>query len=211
MSAGARARWTRWSIVAGYTLVLYATLPLGRPVISSFREQLSPARQHQYVGVAFAVVGVTAASLLLVYRAVLTPRAYVAAAILARLYYFELARLQRYPEEQLHFLEYGVLALLIFRACAVDLRPTWCYVSAAALGALIGLGDECVQGLTVYIPDILRWIGHPLQNPEYFRRYFGWEDVWINVLGVLYALAAIGLVWRSRRTNRLEQLSQCAP
>jgi len=209
MSADARVRWTRWSIAVGYTLVLYATLPLGRPVITSFREQLSPAQQQQCIDVAFAIVGVTAAGLLLVYHAVLTPRAYVCAAVLARLYYCELTRLRQYPEEQLHFIEYGVLAFLLFRAWTVDLRPAWSYVCAAVLGALIGLGDEGVQNLTKYIPDIARWLGHPLRNPDTFRRYFGWRDVWINVLGVLYGLAGVGLVWRSRRANRLERSCRC--
>jgi hypothetical protein len=189
MTARARQRWLWWSICVIFVLVLYATLPLGRPVITWVRGHLTHAQQMGVITGAFAMLAAGCAAYIAVNWRRYTPLAIVCFFVFCRLYWLELQRLQQYPEEQLHFVEYGVLAMLLHRAFAIDLKGLWPYIATLALGALVGLGDECVQGLTKYV------------LPETYRRYFGWSDVRINVIGVVYGLAFYATVLRNRRAT----------
>jgi hypothetical protein len=196
-SAHPRRWW--WGICACYTLVLYATLPLGRPVISWAREHWTAAQQQACTWLIFSLLALALLHYLLALRRVLRPMAYVCAIMLARLYWYELATLTQYPEERLHFIEYGVLAILLWHAWRGHLRPAWAYFAAALSGALIGYGDEGVQYLTQYIPNLARTCNWSMRNPDMFRRYFTWADVWLNALGALYGLALWATVFGNRR------------
>jgi VanZ family protein len=179
--------------------VLYATLPLGRPVISWAREHWTAAQQQACTWLIFSLLALALLHYLLALRRVLRPMAYVCAIMLARLYWYELATLTQYPEERLHFIEYGVLAILLWHAWRGHLRPAWAYFAAALSGALIGYGDEGVQYLTQYIPNLARTCNWSMRNPDMFRRYFTWADVWLNALGALYGLALWATVFGNRR------------
>jgi len=192
-------RW--WGICACYTLVLYATLPLGRPVITWARAQLTPAQQQTCTWMLFAAVALALAAYLVSLRRVVRPMAYVCALLLARVYWYELTLLTQYPEERLHFIEYGVLAVLLYCAWRQQLGAGWAYLGAAVTGVLLGAGDEGVQYLTKYIPALVRALGCTWSNPDMFRRYFGWSDVRLNVLGVLYGLAFWMTVVQNRRAT----------
>jgi len=75
-----------------------------------------------------------------------------------------------YPEEKWHFMEYGILAYLIFKACRVDFQEGISYFLSLLLTTLIGWGDEGIQGL---LPN----------------RYYDIRDVVINgISGVLSLL-----------------------
>ncbi len=65
------------------------------------------------------------------------------------------------PEVAMHFVEYGVLGLLIFRAMAHRTRDPAIYVAAVLVGAIVGTLDEVVQWLTP-------------------RRFFDYEDIRLN-------------------------------
>jgi hypothetical protein len=55
---------------------------------------------------------------------------------------------QESPEEAVHFLEYGGLSLLAFRALSHRNRDQGIHIAAALLGALAGTCDEILQWLT---------------------------------------------------------------
>lgn len=188
MSSRSRARAFWWTLCAAYVLILYATLPLGRPVIDWLRAHYSLAQQAWLMNVIYAAVGLAVLAWLVRHWRVLSPLAVVCCALFARLLYCEFRFLITYPEERLHFLEYGVLACLLHKAWSVDVTYAWAYVGALLLGALVGLGDEGVQHLTKYIPDICALWGITV-HPATFQRYFGWDDVALNMLGVAYGLA----------------------
>ena len=63
------------------------------------------------------------------------------------------------PAEKIHFLEYGFLAFLIFRALAFDRPPLQAYAAALILTTLIGWGDEALQAITpgryYQLPDMM--------------------------------------------------------
>jgi len=178
------------------------------------RAHLSLAQQSALM---FVVLGVAAVALIayLVSRwKTLSPLAYVCFVLLARLYFFEFNTLVRYPEERLHFLEYGVLAILLHRAFSIDWqkwrpRGLWPYVGALVAGALIGWGDEGVQGLTKHLPAVFNFFGIDGVSPLTFRRYFGWGDVYINALGVAYGLAFLATVLRNRQKTMIAVNGKC--
>jgi VanZ family protein len=78
------------------------------------------------------------------------------------------------PEEQLHFLEYGLVGVLFARAISGGQHYTWkIYSGALALGGLAGWIDEILQGL---LPN----------------RHYDVRDIWLNIVSV-----ALGLALRS--------------
>ena len=74
----------------------------------------------------------------------------------------------------MHFVQYGVLGLLIFRALAHSIRDPTIYGTAVAIGASIGIVDEVIQWLT----------------PE---RFWGLRDIWFNFVGVALTMVGIAL------------------
>lgn len=89
--------------------------------------------------------------------------------------YFTL-KLWAHPEEAVHFLEYGLLSFLLFRALRNHFADISIYFSAFFLGSLVGLIDEIFQWVTP-------------------KRYWDFRDVGLNALAVfLFQLAlAFGL------------------
>ncbi len=78
------------------------------------------------------------------------------------------------PEEQIHFLEYGLVGVLFARALAAGKPYTWrTYAGAFLLGTLAGWLDEILQGL---LPN----------------RHYDIRDIWLNAVSV-----ALGLTIRS--------------
>ncbi|GEM_PF-671752 len=204
-TTGKLKRW--WSFTILYVIVLYATLPLGRPVITWMRQNFTHSQQHVIV---YSLFGAAALALLIYIfslRKKLSPLAYVCFIILARLYYLEFTTLIKYPEERLHFLEYGVLACLLHKAFSLSFKGVRPYIYAAILGALLGWGDEGVQHLTKYLPAVFQFLGIENVNPNTFRRYFSWGDVKINAIGVLYGLAFLATVVRNVKQDFQDCLS----
>ncbi len=77
------------------------------------------------------------------------------------------------PEEALHFVEYGVLAVLLFRAFSHSVRDPAVYVCCAMVGCGLGTVDEIIQWITP-------------------RRYFDYRDILLNVSACALVLAGIG-------------------
>ena len=90
---------------------------------------------------------------------------YLWLAAVALVYVFFTLKLWRRPEEAIHFLEYGLLGFLLFKAFRHHIHDKSVYFAAFLLGAMIGLFDE-----------ILQWMV-PL-------RYWDLRDVGLNALSV---------------------------
>jgi len=52
-----------------------------------------------------------------------------------------------HPEEKIHFIEYGLLAFLVYRALRLDCRMIPGFILAFILVTLLGWGDEGIQHL----------------------------------------------------------------
>jgi len=200
-----RMRWI--SISSIYVFVLYATLPLGRPVVTFMRSHLSPSQQSLLMYAIFATVGAAFLGYVLFKIRTFTLTAFVCLALLMGLYYLEFTLLVKYPEERLHFLEYGLLGLLLFKTFSIDFKGLRPYQLTFITGSIIGYGDELVQHCTKYLPGLFSILGITSVDPAAFRRYFGWEDVRINILGVVYGLVLISMVLKNRRSRPRKQES----
>jgi len=83
-------------------------------------------------------------------------------------------RLMRQPEEAVHFVEYGVLGVLLYRALRPSIGDPGVFVAGALIGTLVGTVDEIIQWI---VPG----------------RYWDFRDLVIN--GGASALVQIA-VWR---------------
>lgn len=150
-----------------YLVAIYAFLPFGRGVVLALRQQhlLGIAVTLLYFFSAVAVV------YHLVFNVRLSDRVAFAALALLALATGAMVLGLAIPEERVHFLEYGVLALLGRWALASHARPLGQYAGAWLLGSCAGWGDELIQAV---LPD----------------RVYDLRDVVINSAAALVAIAA---------------------
>ncbi|HRC85997.1 MAG TPA: hypothetical protein PK413_10345 [Thermoanaerobaculia bacterium] len=178
-----RERWL-WLAALGYTLLIYSTLVVAKQATIFLRER---NLLRLTVGLAFGVVAVVAVVLLARLR--LPGRAWLALLGIA-LGYAAVFPFAVAPEERLHLIEYGGLALLIFGALSERSRARvgaggrpWPLrlraLVALLLTSLLGFGDELIQGL---LPS----------------RVYDLRDVAFNAAAAALALAAAGLLEWSR-------------
>jgi len=90
------------------------------------------------------------------------------------------------PVEAMHFVQYGVLSLLLQRALAHRYPDASSFSTAALLGTLVGCVDEAVQWA---VPS----------------RYFGLRDILLNALACV--LAQVGLAMGVRPANVARRFS----
>jgi VanZ family protein len=169
-------RVRRWGLAAVWVGLIFATLPVMRPVCKFL---------EQYPWYSFVVNGAV-----LLYVAVFFAHSFrkhfipsVARYLLLALvlvgYGWGMGQL-RIPAERVHFIEYGVLAFLVYRALALDLKSGWSYFWAFVLTSLIGWSDEGTQYL---IPG----------------RYYELRDVGLNVISAALGLLLVFTLYKDRR------------
>jgi hypothetical protein len=177
-SSGRSSR-SSWLLFSLCLAAIYASLPFVRGVVIALRSQhlLSLA-----VTLMFFVAGV-AVAYYVVFDVRLSDRvAFFALALLAGAVGSLILGLS-IPEERVHFLEYGLLAVLARHALSGHMGPRRQYFLALTITTAAGLVDELLQGV---IPD----------------RVFDWRDVAINGVAALLALAGDEVLhnrlrWRS--------------
>lgn len=170
----------RWALFFGYVALLYGSLPWTRDVLVALY-------QLELVGTLVTVTYVAAAVLLawyVVFDVRLTDRAAFAALVVLGCVVGGLVLGLAIPEERLHFLQYGLLAVLARRALALRVPPARQYLLAIAIAATVGWGDELLQGL---LPG----------------RVYDVRDVLVNALAAVIAMAGAEalhnrLGWRPR-------------
>ncbi len=143
-------RWQSWLFFISWSAFIWRLAPLTRPVLNllgGFSGVLV------YLTIAVTVI---AAALGVIY-VIRQPRirsfpSFVAMVLVVGGYAWICLRELKAPQEALHFLEYGFLGLLAFRALSHDLRDKAVYPSAVLLCALVGNVDEFLQWL---MPDRL--------------------------------------------------------
>ena len=106
-------------------------------------------------------------------------------AAVAGLKIFWISRLWRNPEEAVHILEYGILALLVVNALRHRVHDVTLYARAALIVAGVGIIDELIQWMTP-------------------GRYFDLRDIWLNAGAG--GLAIVG-VWKGIMPPRPEPVT----
>ncbi len=154
-----------WMYVASWTLFIYLTIPLARSLQGWVYQHLGRST-FLYVVFAALVTGVVVAVCRL--RGQAAPvrasswwwLAGVACALAGGTWH-----LRANPEEAMHFVQYGVLSFLLYRAFRTRFDDSGLFVAAFLAGTFVGVLDECIQ-----------WIVP--------RRFFDFRDMVINVSGV---------------------------
>lgn len=200
-----RPVWLDWFWVALCAGVIYATLPYG-PIISDRLgrligyDNIAPFGNGLLTGLIIAVIW--RISILKVHGSPLWVRALWMVPVIAG-YIYTLSLMNPHtPAERLHFVEYGILTLLLFRAMKHHSRSKLIYPQVVCMGYLIGLGDESVQELIpIRVGDIQDTIWNLtsvcLMTGAVF---FSWRPRWIVLppsradwtrSGILIALVAL--------------------
>ena len=161
-----------WAFFIGWSLLIFVVVPL-TPVAIKW---LGPYLQMRLL--VFGSMGVILAAtvIALVYLARISPRRIQAnlfwmfgiLLVYAYFCFFEV----KADQEALHFLEYGFLGLLAFRALSHDVRDVTIYASAVVMVTIVASIDEVIQWLTP-------------------GRYFDLHDVKFDALSAILAQVAI--------------------
>jgi VanZ family protein len=161
-----------WSLVFLCVLSILTIAPIARS-IRNYVEANWNAAVFGYI-VLFVVTGsLVFCSYFLWFRLKIRALSnYLWLAAVALVYIFFTLKLWERPEEAIHFLEYGLLGFLLFKAFQHHIPDKSVYVAAFFLGTLIGIFDE-----------ILQWM-IPL-------RYWDLRDVGLNALSVALFQVAI--------------------
>ena len=166
-----------WLWVGLCILAIFLVVPTAR-TIQKFVSSVGGRSLFGYA--VLAATGLVFFSLLyiLIFRLKIRAAAnYVWLTAVAGLYVYFTLKLWRNPEEAVHFLEYGLLGYLLFRALSFSIRDSSIYPGAFLIGSLVGVGDE-----------ILQWM---MPN-----RYWDFRDAGLNALAAGLIQVAI---WKGLR------------
>ena len=132
-----------WLAVALWIALIFSTIPFVRHLREMF-VAIWPAEAIG-VGVMLIVVAATVAAITALRRLRRPPAdvLWLLAAAAATILWT--VALMGQPEEAVHFLEYGVLGLLLFRALRLQIHDATVFVAAALAGVIVGTADEIIQ------------------------------------------------------------------
>lgn len=168
-----------WSLSAVWTIFIYATLGIVRPICEFLRQW---GALNFLVSGAIIVTIIAAVWLALLRRPPRQKRVYLFLILILAAYAGLMVYL-RIPEERVHLLQYGMLAFLIYRAAKLDVADIRAYGVSLSLTSLLGWIDECLQHITP-------------------GRFFDWKDVLLNAVSAALALALIFVLQNRSPQNR---------
>lgn len=152
-----KLRQKYWLFVFGWVFLIYSTLYVARPVCEFLKRAFPFSALVDLVSIAMLL---TVVVFIWSKAKVFNLLSYALMAVILVSYINGLMTLQ-YPEEKIHFIEYGVLAFLVYRAIALDKHAPDAYAISFVLVTVFGWIDEGIQYL---LPN----------------RYYQVEDVILN-------------------------------
>lgn len=168
----------RWLIAVGYVLLIYATLGVARTLTNILRA-------HGILRLSLSVVHGVCVALLSGYIVRNAPKAlwrYIALLSLMGLY-VAVAQKTVSPEEQIHFLQYGLVGIFFLRALELHVeRKAAAYFFALVLASAAGWLDEIIQGL---IPN----------------RHYDVKDIFLNIVSAALGLAVFAVLPKKMTYN----------
>ena len=154
-----------WLGVAAWVGFIYATIPLARSIQEFIRDRGGKAAFLWLTFLCFAAAAGWVVRAMLCKQWIGRPMQILVLAAIGGLFCWLTWSLRENPEEAFHFVQYGVLSLLLFRALSHRFSDPSIYVAAMLIGAAFGIFDELIQ-----------WV-----VPQ---RYFDYRDIGINALAV---------------------------
>lgn len=175
MSTKKESRRRIWSYVLGWVGIIYSTLYVARPVCTFLKETTPFVLLTNILCIVLLI-----AVLIVLWRKARTfkPLSFFLLAGVFLAYGIGLATIQ-FPEEKIHFIEYGFLAFLIFKAIRIDISNSAVYAYSFILVSIFGWIDEGIQ----YI----------LPN-----RYYQTEDVLLNSVSGFLGLLLVYVFQRNK-------------
>ncbi|MEE8055275.1 MAG: VanZ family protein [Gammaproteobacteria bacterium] len=163
--------WVSWSFVALWSLIIFVTIPLAR-IIQGFVEEQWGRDTFTYLVIGVTLVAATAAVGYLKHVRAASPINYIWLFLVSAVFISYTIQLRKAPEEAMHFVQYGVLGVLSYRALCHRIRDVSIYFAAAIIGAIVGMVDETIQWITP-------------------SRYWGLRDIWLNFFAASLSQVAI--------------------
>lgn len=167
----AENEWQSWLYACIWSLLIFATVPVARVMQAYVREHWG--RDLFLYGVVLIIVLLLIVSLQLIKaKRTATAMNYVWLISIATVFIIYTIQLRGNPEEAAHFVQYGILSILIYRALTHRISDYGIYYIALLLTISIGIIDEGLQWLM----------------PE---RVWGLKDIRLDAVAA--ALALLGL------------------
>ena len=165
--------WAAWIAVGLWSLLIFLTIPLARHISELVSAQWDRSLFTYLVLLTIAVSLVAVTGQVILRRLKLSKQGLLWLALIAGTFTgYTLLLGKRSPEESVHFIQYGVLSVLVYRALTTKRRDISVYFSAAVICGIIGTADEIVQWL---VPD----------------RHWDLRDIWINFFAAAMVQIAI--------------------
>ncbi len=168
--------WVSWLYVFLWSLGIYLSIPFVRAFVRYVDREWG-RELFIYVVVAVAVVMAALCVAFLLRRRGAPVGSYLWLLAVAAIFIGYALSLRASPPEAIHFIEYGVLSLLLFRALSHRIRDASIYVIATLCGTIVGIIDEAIQWA---VP----------------RRFWDLRDIGFNLVAVALVQLAI---WRGIR------------
>lgn len=183
-----------WLSVVMWTAAIFLTIPLAR-TIQRFVALNWGGEIFSYAVLGFIGAGLVAGLTSIGRgRSLLSRDSFWLLAVAIIFSGYTLKLRQGSPVEATHFVQYGILGILLFRALSHRIHDSAIYLAAAIMGAIIGMVDEFIQWLTP-------------------GRYWGLKDIWLNLFAVILVQIAISWGIRprflSRKTGRANLCMVC--
>ncbi len=134
-------RVRNWIIAFLYTMLIYLTLPIMPRLWNGFRRFAGGYANH-IAAIILAIIGFVV--LIYLIRQHRGRRSIFWFFILALIYAWALSML-KLPVERIHFIEYGLLSIFVFKALAHDIKNRSVYLWSALIVFCLGLIDEIIQ------------------------------------------------------------------
>ena len=167
MRSSKNPRFKNWSYVLAFLTLIYSTLYITRPLCSF----LKAATPFSFLSNTLCIVLLVFLSMAIWIKGRITSMSsYCILGVILLAYVYGVIIIQL-PEEKIHFIEYGILAWLVFKAMHVDIPKPAVYVYTFLLVSVFGWIDEGIQYL---LPN----------------RYYQIADVILNS-----ASGGLGLLW----------------
>ncbi len=182
-----RSKSFLWSLIACYVTLIYSTLYIMRPILNSLKMTLK-GYLNLSVGIMFLIILSLVLAHIISNRECYSVSQYLWFSFICCLYGLAIYIVD-VPEEQVHFIEYGVLSALIYLALTHDINSRSIYFLSSLIVFVSGAIDEIVQ-----------WV---LPN-----RIFDIRDIVINGIAGILVQFLIAMVISKRRSvlvNNIEK------
>jgi len=163
---------TSWFYAGTWALFIFITVPLARGMQSYVIEHWG--RDTFMHSVIITIIAVLCAALLKLWmrRRIATAKNYLWLLGVSGVFIAYTIQLRKNPEEAVHFVQYGILAVLVYRALTHRIADNAIYIIAVLITAAIGMTEEAIQWLTP-------------------NRVWGLKDIWLDTFSAMLVMLAL--------------------